>query len=147
MNRGWKRKPNNPLTRASCQSTRRPMTISNHTTCRGKFGRVSVGRRVPPEPPFFVKSPLMGRSWACGGRGVPTGPIGPTGAPLFTCPSDQNKCRGCHPSVYPFSSNKQTNKRGTWYNMVESLEGGAKGWSQLLLHWLYSYLDAHFTKN
>lgn len=42
-------------------------------------------------------------------------PVGPTGAPLFTCPSDQNKCRALHPSA---SVLEQTNKLKGEHNTI-----------------------------
>lgn len=111
------------------ESTWCHMTVSNHASPRGDGGCVSDGRRVPPKAPPLYKSLLMGRKTGFGGRGVWAGPIGPTGAPLFTRPSDQNKCRGLHPSALPPRLNKQTNKRG---NMIQygGVTGGweTRGW-------------------
>lgn len=83
---------------------------------RGSTGRVSAGRHVPPEAPPFQKSLLIGTK--VGFWGVPAEPVRLTGVPLFTCPSDQIKFRGLHPSALPLCLSKLANKRG---NLTESV--------------------------
>lgn len=121
-----KRNPNNPLTWASCQ--RIHLAPHDHfkscITPRATAG-VSVSGGMCHQCALLYKNLLMGEKAGLGGWDVPARPIGPTGAPLFTCPSDQNKSRGCHPSASPFSLNKQI-KEGTWHNMVKTLEGGGQ---------------------
>ena len=76
---------------------------------RGDGGRVSAARRVPPNAPPLYRS--LGSGWA-------NERIRLTGAPLFTCPSEQNKFRGSRASTL---SVDKTNKRGN--NTLEPKQG------------------------
>lgn len=82
------------------------MTILNHASNPGDGGRVSNGGHVPPNAPSLVLAPANGEEGQVWGSGrVAKGPTRPSGAPLFTRPPDQNKCRGPSASVL-----EQTNK-------------------------------------